>query len=145
MRRSFLLSLLLITLSSCTNSIIVNSQSLDTPPCADAKAPLTVQLFNDSQFEISNFSIETTGCRTNFAGLWQGDKTCPIAVDPFYTDFDYMIYIGRTSMWSNEFTREENEEAVDHRLISEGNYQISFKVDGKGHKLHLVYFKFEEV
>ena len=139
----FLLGLLVI-LAGCSNSIIVNTQSLERPECASEKDPLTVQIFNDSQFEISNFSMETTGCRANFAGLWQGETTCPIPVEPFYADFDYMIYIARARMISNEFTREE-EPAQNRKLITEGNYKITFKVDGKGYKLSLIEFKFEKL
>lgn len=140
-----LLSLLLMmVLAGCSSGILVNTQSLSRPACANKEDALTVRIFNDSQFEISNFSMETTGCRANFAGLEQGETTCAIPVEPFYADFDYMIYIARASMWSNEFTREE-QPGEDRNLISEGDYQISFKVDGKGHKLYLVNFKFEKL
>lgn len=142
----FLSLFLVITLWGCSNSIIVNTQSLDRPSCANEKDLLTVRIFNDSQFEISNFSMETTGCRANFAGLEQGETTCPLPVEPFKANFDFMIYITRASMWSNEFTRKDkNTETVEDQVITEGDCQISFKVDGKGHKLHLVYFRFEKV
>lgn len=140
----FLFILLTIILTNCSNSIIINTQSLDRPKCAKEGEPLTVSIFNDSQFEISNFSMETTGCRANFAGLEQGETTCAIPVEPFYADFDYMIYITRANMFSNEFTREE-EPAQERRLITEGDYQISFEIDGKGHKLYLVEFRFEKL
>ena len=88
--------------------------------------------------------METTGCRTHFGGLEQGETTCAIPVEPFYNNFDFLVYITRANMWSNEFTR-ENAPDDNGKLITEGDYQISFKVEGKGHKLYLVYFKFEEV
>ena len=145
LRQSFFLFFILgLLLTSCSNSIIIHTQSLDRPKCAKEGDPLTVRIFNDSQFEISNFSMETTGCRANFAGLEQGETTCAIPVKPFYADFDYLIYITRANMFSNEFTREE-EPAMERRLITEGDYQISFKVDGKGHKLYLVEFRFEKL
>ena len=134
----------LVLLTGCSGGIIVHTQSIATPECAKPGDPLTVRLFNDSQVEISNFYMETTGCRAHFGGLEQGETTCDIPVEPFYANFEYLIYITRANMWSNEFTREDTPDD-NGKLITEGNYQISFKVEGKGHKLYLVYFKFEEV
>ncbi len=135
---------LLLTLSACSPGIYVNFKGVGRPNCATASDPLTVQLHNDSKTPISNIYFETTGCPVDFGGLDPGETSCPFPVEPFYSDFDFSITIHRSSMMGNEYTRADV--PVDsHRLITEGNYKMSFRLEGRSYKLYLIYFKFEEV